>query len=106
MTRSVKSSSTREFIAAHFGNRRIVRMTNQFAVIVGAAIIALTILLGNVSDSYQISAGTDSHGNPFVWRVNVRSGKIQNCYLDRNAPSAEAQPQGSPPKMIIQCNPD
>jgi hypothetical protein len=65
------------------------RLTSPIAILLGAIIIAAGIIAAQFVDRYQIAPATDHDGNPFLWRLNVRTGEIQRCsFVSRFAGSS------------------
>lgn len=56
-------------------------MTNQLAIILGAAIIGLSIVGAQFVGRYAISATGGAGGNAVVWRVDSLTGDVQICTL-------------------------
>jgi|GEM_PF-5032838 len=56
-------------------------MTVQQAILIGAGIIAASIVVTRAMAPYEFSAGMGADGNPFVWRSNAITGDIQSCRL-------------------------
>ncbi len=56
-------------------------MTTQQAILLGAAIVGLSIVGARVIAPYEIAAGVGAGGNPFVWRANAMTGTVEFCRL-------------------------
>lgn len=67
------------------------------AVIGAALIVGSAIVSSQFVAKYQIAAFTGADGNPFVWRLNARTGAIQSCGF-----SKDDDPIATP-KFVIRC---
>ncbi|WP_316203988.1 hypothetical protein [Bradyrhizobium sp. SZCCHNS3051] len=76
-------------------------------ILLGLVLIGLSIVGAQLIPHYQITAGADGNGNPVAWRVNTRTGKVDNCHLalDPN-PFNQIVPDNGRPGLatIIECN--
>ena len=62
-----------------------MRTASSWATFIGLALIAAAILGAQLlaGGNYQIVPATGADGNPFVWRLNVRSGAIESCAFQK-----------------------
>lgn len=60
---------------------------SSWSILVGFALIAAAILGAKLlgGRDYQIVSATGADGNPFVWRLDVRSGAIESCAFQKEA---------------------
>jgi hypothetical protein len=54
-------------------------MTPAHAILIGAVLIGIAIVLAPLVAPYQFAPGVDAQGNPFLWRSNAVTGDVQAC---------------------------
>lgn len=59
-------------------------MTQSSGIIVGALIIGAAIIGMGFVPRYQIADARNAVGNPFVWRLDTRTGAMEACIISAN----------------------
>jgi len=77
---------------------------NQIAIILAALIVGASIIGARFVGRYEIAPSVGADGNPFVWRLDTRTGEVESCAFYKN-PFDQFDPDNkSPSKPSIQCS--
>ena len=75
-------------------------MDNSISILVSGGLIAAALFGGLMVDRYQVAGTFAVDGTPAVWRLNVRSGSVSLCLLNRHAENGGADWTN---KFGVQC---
>jgi hypothetical protein len=79
-------------------------MPSWLATLFGALAIGTAIVGSQFVPRYQIAPAVDAVGNPFAWRLDVRTGEVESCRFEKNPLSKFSPDPKEASEMFIRCS--